>query len=268
MATVPVEAALQVTDWRTVFVGLGLLTLLAAAAVFWIVPEKPVARSGESPGQQLRGIADIFASRFFWRLAPWAIIAQATYLAVLGLWSGPWLRDVAGYDREGVANGLFLIALAMITGYFCFGALAERLSRRGIKPLTVAVCGMSAFILVQGLLFIARLPLTIPLWLLFSGFGTAAILPYAVLSQHFPARLSGRATTALNLLVFVAAFVAQWGIGAIIGIWPETAADGYDPAGYRAAFGLLVVLQIIAAGWFLSAADSHPLTAPDDPDRC
>jgi MFS family permease len=263
MATVPVEAALQVTDWRMVFIGLGLLTLLAAAAVFFIVPEQPAVPSGESPRQQLRGIADIFASRFFWRLAPWAIISQATYLAVLGLWSGPWLRDVAGYDRDAVANSLFLIALAMIVGYFSFGALAERLSRRGIKPLTVAVRGMSAFILVQGLLLVARPPLTIPLWLLFSGFGTAGILPYAVLAQHFPARLSGRATTALNLLVFVAAFVAQWGIGAIIGIWPETPAGGYDPAGYRAAFGLLVVLQVIAAGWFMS----EPRSAPDQQEH-
>lgn len=250
MATVPVEMALQVTDWRMVFIGLGLLTLLAAAAVFFIVPEKEGSQSGETLGEQLRGITDVFTSRFFWRLAPWTILAQGTYLSLLGLWSGPWLRDVAGYDRDGVANTLFLVALAMIAGFCFFGALTEKLSRRGVRPQSVAVSGLFVFILVQSCLLFGWQPAAIPLWLLFSFFGTAGILPYAILSQHFPAHLSGRANTAMNLQVFVMAFAAQWGIGAIIGLWQETVAGGYDPAGYRAAFGLMLILQVIAAGWF------------------
>lgn len=259
MATVPVEMALRVTDWRMVFISLGVLTLLAAAAVFFIVPEKEGSRSGESLGQQMRGIADIFSSRFFWRLAPWAIVSQATYLSVLGLWSGPWLRDVSGYDRDGVANTLFLIALAMIGGFFFFGALTERLSKRGVRPLIVAASGMFAFMLVQVALLIGWLPLSFPLWLLFSFFGTTGILPYAVLSQHFPAHLSGRANTAMNLQVFVMAFAAQWGIGAIIGLWPETATGGYAPAGYSTAFGVMLILQVVAAGWFwLSGRKAEP----------
>jgi MFS family permease len=39
-ATSPVEATLQFTDWRGVFMGLALLTLLTAVSVFLIVPEK------------------------------------------------------------------------------------------------------------------------------------------------------------------------------------------------------------------------------------
>jgi len=260
MATVPVEMALQVTDWRMVFIGLGLLTLLAAAAVFFIVPEKDGSQSGETLAQQLRGIADVFTSRFFWRLAPWTILAQATYLSLLGLWSGPWLRDVAGYDRDGVANTLFLVALAMISGFFFFGALTERLSRCGVRPQSVAVVGLFVFILVQSCMLFGWQPLAVPLWLLFSFFGTAGILPYAVLSQHFPAHLSGRANTAMNLQVFVMAFAAQWGIGAIIGLWQETSGGGYDPAGYRAAFGLMLILQVMAAGWFWLSGSNQTRT--------
>ena len=55
----------------------------------------------------------------------------------------------------------------------------------------------------------------LPVWMLFGFFGTSGIISYAVLSQQFPAHLAGRANTALNLLVFVAAFLAQWGIGAV-----------------------------------------------------
>jgi uncharacterized membrane protein YbjE (DUF340 family) len=56
--------------------------------------------------------------------------------------------------------------------------------------------------------------------------------------------------TALNLLVFVAAFAAQWSIGAVIERWPISASGGYAPAGYRAAFAGMLILQIAAMGWY------------------
>jgi small-conductance mechanosensitive channel len=86
--------------------------------------------------------------------------------------------------------------------------------------------------------------------MLFGFFGTSGIICYAVLSQNFPEQLTGRVNTALNLMVFVVAFMAQWGMGAVIELWPLTALGGYDPAGYRVAFGGMLVLQILALIWF------------------
>ena len=54
-ATAPVEAALSVTDWRGIFSALALLTLIVAAAVFWIVPEKPGNPGELRFGDQIRG---------------------------------------------------------------------------------------------------------------------------------------------------------------------------------------------------------------------
>jgi len=92
--------------------------------------------------------------------------------------------------------------------------------------------------------------LTLLIWLLFGFFGTACILPYAALSQNFPRHLSGRVNTGLNLLVFVAAFTAQWAIGLIIDLWPQTASGGYSAAGYSSSFGLIVILQLAGAIWY------------------
>ncbi len=249
-ATAPVEAALQLTDWRGVFTALGVLTLVAAVVVFFLVPRRHEEPAGESLREQLRGVATIYTSGEFWRIAPWAIAAQAAYLSIPGLWAGPWLRDVAGFGRDGVANTLLILSVAMIAGYFGYGALTERLARRGIRPLTVAVGGLATFMGVQVLLIWGRFLPPVLIWLLFGFAGTACILPYAVLSQTFPRHLAGRANTALNLPVFLGAFCAQWALGAIIGLWPETAAGGYDPAGYRAGFKAILLLQVVAAGWF------------------
>lgn len=250
-ATTPVELTLQFTDWRGVFLVLAGATLLAAAAIFTVVPEPGSARrGGESLREQLAGVGAVFSSRDFWHITPWAVTSQAAYLALLGLWAGPWLRDVAGWERLAVANGLMGVALAMTVGYFVAGAATARLGHRGIPAAQVAAVGMTAFLGVQLLLVMQPAGLGMMLWLLFGFCGSTCILPYAVLTQQFPPRLAGRVNTGLNLLVFLAAFAAQWGVGAIVGQWPGTAAGGYDPTGYRWGFALLAALQIVGAGWY------------------
>ena len=249
-ATAPVEAMLGITDWRGLFLVLAVLTLVVATTVFLVVPEKNPGNEHLTFGQQLRGISEVFTSMTFWRIAPVTTLSQAGFLSIHGLWSGPWLRDVAGFERGDVAGGLLLVAVAMIAGFVLLGGAAERFSKSGIRPVAVAVSGMSAFMCVQLLVVFGFSQWALPVWMLFGFFGTSGIISYAVLSQNFPMHLAGRANTALNLLVFVVAFIAQWGIGAVIERWPITAQGGYDPAGYQVAFGIMLGLQFLALIWF------------------
>lgn len=253
-ATAPVAAALRVTDWRGVFMVLAVLTLLVAVAVFTIVPQKPPAESAEHLADQLQGVKKVFTSLEFWRIAPLTTLSQAAFLAIQGLWAGPWLKDVAGLDRSEVANVLFWVAVAMIAGFIALGSLAERLNRSGISVLTTAVTGMTLFLAMQLLVLFAPVSWTRCLWLLFGFFGTSGIIAYAALSQHFPVQLSGRVTTAINLLVFIAAFAAQWAVGAVIGLWPVNADGGYALAGYRTGFAGMLGAQVLALIWFFIAS--------------
>ena len=77
-----------------------------------------------------------------------------------------------------------------------------------------------------------------------------------VRETSFAAELAGRVITGLNLLVFLGAFSAQWGIGALIDLWPRTASGGYAPAGYRTALLVMFALQVVAMLWYLLAT-SH-----------
>lgn len=253
-ATAPVEAALGVTDWRGVFFILSIITLAVAATVRSVVPEQTGEKSGDSIKKQVQGIIRVFSSLTFWRIAPLTVMSQATFMAIQGLWSGPWLRDVAGFEREMVAHVLFMIASAMVTGFILMGAVAERLSRLGVKPIVVAATGMTAFMAVQSLIILEVTSWARTLWVLFGIFGTTGIIPYAVLSQSFPLQLSGRVNTGVNLLVFIAAFSAQWGIGAIINLWPGTGEGGYAPAGYQAGFAMMLCFQVISLLWFIAAS--------------
>ena len=252
-ATAPVEMALAVTDWRGVFTGLGVMTFAVAAVLFFVVPEKEGGEHDAPFSDQLRGIGRVFTSLTFWRIAPWATLNQATFLSIHGLWAGPWLRDVAGFERVAVAGTLSWLAVAMVVGFVLFGTVARRLGGSGVPTMTVAVAGMGSFIGVLLLLVGQMKTFAVLLWLLFGFFGTSSILCYAALSQAFPAHLAGRVNTALNLLVFIAAFTAQWGTGGIIEYWTMSTAGGYNPEGYRIAFGVMLCLQVAAWGWYGAA---------------
>src|SRR5512143_1083053 len=209
-ATLPVEFALGYTDWRGVFILLAILSALVAAAIFWGVPEKLQEASTTRLGDQLRGVRQVFTSGLFWRVTPLTVISQVAFMSIYGLWSGPWLRDMAGMDRAGIAGVLFWCGAAMTAGYVVVGFITERLNRVGIPPMAAAAGGMFLFMIVQALLVIAPVSWATALWILFGFIGTTGVIPYPALAMSFPAQLAGRVSTGLNVLVFVAAFAAQW----------------------------------------------------------
>jgi len=252
--TVPVQMALEITDWRGLFMGLTGFALVVAATVLFVVPEKHREAAGTSLREQILGIRQIFTSYVFWRIAPLAVMSQAGALSIHGLWAGPWLQDVAGLDRQEVAFVLFLTAAAMIAGFIALGALAARLTNQGTRILTVPVAGMAGFMVILAVLTAGNILPPRLMWMLFGFFGTAGIVTYAELSRQFPVSLAGRVNTALNLLVFVAAFAGQWGIGAIVNLWPPTAQGHFPLAAYRVGFGVMLALQALGLLWFFLSA--------------
>lgn len=250
-AAAPVEFALQFTDWRGVFWALAVITFLVSLTVFFVVPDKPQAKSDTTLKQHIAGIGKVFKSRIFWGIAPWAVSSQATAGAVLGLWSGPWLRDVANFNRDEVATTLSLIALGLIFGFALIGVIAEWLRPMGIKPMSVGIIGMIIYMLIQLALVLELTEYSMLLWAGYAFFSTAGVITYAVMSQSFPAQLAGRVNTGLNLLVFVMAFLMQWGAGYVINQYTSDRVDQYSTDGFQMAFGLLIAIQVAAMIWYL-----------------
>lgn len=250
-ATAPVEAALSIAGWRGVFYALSALTLAVAGAVFLVVPEPAPHASPPGLREQLDGLRSVFVSRRFWQVTLAAMLTQSTFMSIQGLWAGPWFRDVAGLEREGVANYLLLVALSTMTGSLVFGNAASWLSRHGVPVIRVFAAGLAAALLAQIVIVAGGLGAPAAAWVLYGLFISSSTLSYSVLSQHFPQHLAGRVNTALNLMVFVCAFSSQWGIGAVINLWPVSAGGQYHASGYQAAFGLFLALQAAAWVWLV-----------------
>ena len=248
-STTPVEWTLQWIDWRVLFTLFALAFALTSALIFVLVPERrePVARA--SLGEQFKGFWQIGRSREFWRIAPLGMLSQSAFMALQGLWAASWMKDVALQTRGEIAYHLLLAAVGMVAGHLTMGNLASRLGRAGVAPSYVVGIGVGAAVLVHASLVVGYTGMQPLVWLLFGFLGTAGTVNFAILAHAFPASMAGRATTALNLLIFVASFLVQWGIGIIVNHYP--AGDGrYAPEGYALAFGVTTVLQAIGVMWF------------------
>lgn len=259
-ASSPTAWLLETLVWRDLFWILAIATLLVAIIIFFAVPDKP-APAESLPDQKadlivhIAGIVHVFSDRYFWRIIPVAVSTQAAALALIGLWTGPWFRDIAGFNETEVASSLLLIAVSMIIGYIVIGYVAYYFSKRGINSMTIALIGMVAFILIQLIMAFHPVSFAQPVWMLFGFFSTSSILTYAALSQRFSAQYAGRANTALNFLVFVVGFFIQWGIGAVIDAFSSDIAgkvtSNYSAEGYQQVFIYLIVAQSICVGWYI-----------------
>ncbi len=249
-ASSPTAWLLETLVWRDLFWILAIATLLVAIIIFFAVPDKPLPAEQVDLTSHIGGIFHIFSDRYFWRIIPVAVSTQAAALALIGLWTGPWFRDIAGFNETEVASSLLLIAVSMIIGYVVIGNIAYYFSKRGINSMTVALVGMTAFILTQVILAFHPVYFARSIWMLFGFFSTSSILTYAALSQRFSSHYAGRANTALNFLVFVVGFFTQWGIGAVIDAFPSENVGSYASEGYQHVFIYLIVVQAICLGWY------------------
>lgn len=249
-ATAPAEALIGPFGWRALFYLLTSLSLIAAALVFFMVPEKKLPGEGQTLARQVAAFGRVFSSLGFWRIALPLVICHSGYLALQGLWLGPWLYDVAGQPREAVGNYLFATAAAYTVGSVFFGVTSDRLARSGVSRLTMYKLGLT-LALAMFALIAAGVQTGLTAVLVVYGFTTiSAALAYPLLTVLFPPEMTGRVNTASNVLMFSCSFVFQWGIGAVLKLYPVL--DGrYSPAGYGTALFVLAALQVAVLAWLL-----------------
>jgi len=243
-ATAPAQALIEPLGWRGLFYVLSGLSVSAALLVFFVVPEKPLPGHGATLRTQLAGFGAIFRSLPFWRIVLALVVCHAGYLSLQGLWLGPWLYDVAGESRTAVGNYLLLTAASYTAGSVFFGTIGSAAPLRTFKiglVLSVVMFALLAAGVRSGLGAILAV----------YGFcAISAALAYAVLTPLFPPEMTGRVNTASNVLMFAISFTFQWGIGAVLRLYPVT--DGrYAPEGYATALWILVALQAATLAWLL-----------------
>lgn len=247
--TVPLELLLRVWPWRQAFL-LIVGATVAVSLLMWLwVPERSARPRGETVRDQVAALTVLIREPAFLRLAVCLGASQCAAIALTTLWIATWLRDVAGYTPAEVARGLLAVNAAMIAGYLVFGRAADLLQSRGRSALPLLAGGVAAASLCLAML-IAGVK-TLALWCVFAASSTAVVLGYSILSRRYPKAMAGRANTAINVFAFAGSFAGQWGIGAVLDRWPQSA-HGYAPEAYPWALGMVWAVQLAGLAWMWS----------------
>lgn len=252
IATQPVHFTLNFMDWRGIFVVLAVLTVANAVLIFTAVPKKEQeGHKDEAVLTQLAGTFQVAKSVNFWRIIPIATCVQATYIGLDGLWLGPWLKDVAGYEASSVPSLLLLCTAFLCVGYLSNGVIADFLRKFGIRAEMVCVVGMTGFTLSIGTIALMGGNIGVTGWIILNIFGPFCLLTYPILSAMFDGKYAGRVITLYNLAVFLLTFFIQWLMGVVIDIWPPLASGAYNPTGYSVALGVIFGVHALSLLWMV-----------------
>jgi sugar phosphate permease len=198
---------------------------------------------------------DIFGSRDFWLLGAIAFAWYGNYLALQGLWGGPYLMEVLHLSRAETGRTLMFTSLGFIAGSTMTDSIARRVFRSYKKTLLAGQLALA--LLMTGFLgWVELLPQPL-LMAVFFAIGLAVssgVMIYPIIRTMFPVQIVGTALTSLNFFVLMGAATTQQVMGIIIGASGRTDA-GSPPAGFHAAFLLPVAGLALALVLFSFARD-------------
>ena len=220
LAAGPLAAVLSLYQWRTVFIGIGCLSLALCLLSFFIVRNRPedlgftppnnfsLATDQKAANGWLKNLFSILTSLKVWP-GFWIQFGMIGGLyALMGLWGVPYLRDVYGLSRAYAANHMTAMLLSFAFGAMFFGWFSDRIGRR--KPLLV-LCTLSYTLLLGVLTYIPLHPGPQTLFLFgITGFmGSGFVLTFAAAKEIMNPNLSGMAVSVVNTGGFIGTALLQ-----------------------------------------------------------
>jgi len=247
-ATQPVSFVIGLMDWQTMFVGLAIIVLATAGAIWMAAPDPP-ARPQLSWKAWRSGFGIVLRDDRLRRYLPLSALCFGTGSAMQGLWAAPWMRDVSGFDADAVTWSLTAMAISLMIGSALGGWIGSALGRLGISFPQLIVG--SALLLILAEMALVFLPNRLDLlsWLLIALTYNPVTLSYAYVAFSQDKSFIGISNTVMNTGVILATFLIQYALGIIFSL--TDASETHTP--YLYAMAGLIALQLAALAWCLGA---------------
>ena len=258
-ATAPLAFATASFGWRASFLGVGACAALIGILIWLIVTDDPPgverAPHRETLREGIAGIWQVIRTPSMGRVFMIQLSAYPSYVLIVGLWGGPYLTHIYGYDLRGRGEILFIAALCQVLGSFFWGP-SDRLFGRYKPPILLgtSICFASLVLLAT----FGKLPLPL-LLVVFAMIGLSTGMTSVVLSHGrslVPPHLLGRTITLLNIGTMGGGFLVQFISGAVIDLFPIQG-DAYPLAAYRVVFALQGALVLAGAFAYFGSQDKR-----------
>lgn len=264
--TAPLALGVAAIGWRSSFLLIAVLQGIATLLIFTLVRDRPPLAAAAVAVEAPRTIGIfaawrmIFSSGSFWLLGFLCFFWYGNYLAIQGLWGGPYLRELMGLSREKTGEMLMYVSIGFVAGSYYSDACVRRFFAGSQKRMLIIGSSLLAVLMTAFLGWGELLPpwlLAFTLLLL----GTAVssgVLIYPIIRASFPVSIVGTALTSLNFFVLLGAAVTQQAMGMIIGA-QTPAGMTPPPAAYHHAFLLPIIGLVLAIALYTLARDTSKL---------
>jgi len=258
LAAKPLAMLLEFYSWRTIFVGIGIFSLILAFLAIIFVKNKP--EDAGFPSLQttlkenakfnlLEGLKKVLKTRSLWRLFWLNFGLAGSFFAFIGLWAVPLLRDACDIARSESSQytsfGLLIFAITA----FVIGGISDRLGKRKI----LLVIGISIYALSWLSFYFMTWQSGISLFVMFGLFGLGAgcfVLTYPLAKEAVEPTLSGMALSLVNMGIFLGAAIMQPLFGVVLDLyWQGTLQNEmriYPEFAYRSALYLMLGCSVLS----------------------
>lgn len=259
VATFPLAYAISNFGWRTTFIAASLAQLANTAAVFLIVRDAPAdadiksGTAGDNKTDILKTWKLLLVSPAFWLVSLMAFFWYANYMVLLGMWGGPYLREVIGLDKSASSMILLCISFGYICGSLLLGQLIDIL--KGSLTRTIVLGQTILLLMMAAMLGPAETVPRSALVLIFFIIGLASstgIIIYPLARNLVPHEFAATAMTCVNFFLLIGAAAVQHIIGLCIHNFTRLP-SGYPATAYHTAFlipicGLAGTLVLFVCG--------------------
>lgn len=258
-AATPLALMVLWLGWRGSFFVLGVLSLVAAAAIGLVVRDNPSRAGfgvgGPRPPLEIhclwQALAAVVRNPTTWLYFIVYFGAGAATFSFNGLWGIPYLMQVYGMAKESASSHVMLVSLGIALGAPLWGWVSDRLGRK--KPLIILGAAAQALLWVTMLSpWGGKLPPAVLSGLFFvvGLFSITFVLSFAGIKDCSNPRYAGTAISVVNSGGFVGGAIANAVVGVILDAqWTGITVNGarfYSLAAFHRAFILYPVLTAIA----------------------
>lgn len=260
--TAPLALAVSLIGWRSSFLAIGVLQALVTVLVFCIVRDRPPhssAGAGEVaahvPVPMMDAWKQILSNGDFWLLGALAFAWYGNYLAVQGLWGGPYLMEVLKLTRAETGRMLMFSSIGTVVGSVVIDSIARKVMHSYKNTLLAGQ--VLLLLLMASFLGPAELMSQTALAILFFALGLAVstgVMIYPIVRSMFPVTIVGTSLTTLNFFVLMGAASMQQIMGVILGSFVKMAPAAPAQA-FHAAFQFPIGVLAFATAMFFFATD-------------
>ena len=250
----PLSQSVALIGWRASMFVIAILTLASAISVYFTVDDPPKLDNGGRKSSALGDLWQIIRMREVWPCYALTFVSYAVIAAERGLWIGPFLEEVHGFDALARGNAAFWMALGMAMGALAVTPLVPlfgNMKRVAIFGSFGTLLGFATLAWASGLGGTA----TVVVLFLVGLFGMC----YGVIMSHarlfFPEHLLGRGVTFVNFLSIGGAGIALSASGLFV---RSAKATGQPPVEIYSMLHISFAFVLLAALAYYTTSPAWP----------